>query len=151
MDVTSPTQPHGGKSKCTTCAIDRDDSAYMTVERVLRLSTESIRSVPTELRKRKKIFLLKRFKGTLYYFSIYRSVKHSQVYPPPPPNLKAIHNDQEYSLLFYHLNNVTDFKKFDTGFVLPKSMEHFLHFLKIMKSVRHFSESPQIHGNQPWT
>ena len=27
-------------------------------------------------------------------------------------------------------------------------MEHFLHFLKI-KKLRHFSESPQIHGN--WT
>ena len=31
---------HGGKSKGTTCAVDRDDTAYMTVDLVLRLSTE---------------------------------------------------------------------------------------------------------------
>ena len=31
---------HGGKSKGTTCAVDRDVTAYMAVDRVLRLSTE---------------------------------------------------------------------------------------------------------------
>ena len=31
---------HGGKSKGTTCAVDRDDTEYITVDLVLRLSTE---------------------------------------------------------------------------------------------------------------
>ena len=40
---------------------------------------------------------------------------------------------------------VTDYKKFDTGNALPKSIEPFLHFFKILK-LKHFSDSPQIHG-----
>ena len=46
-------------------------------------------------------------------------------------HLKAIHNDPECPLLLHHLNNV--YKKFGTKNAMPKSMEYFLHFLKIMK------------------
>ena len=31
---------HGGKSKGTTCVVDRDVTAYMVVDRVLRFPTE---------------------------------------------------------------------------------------------------------------
>ena len=31
---------HGGKSKGTTCVVDRDVTAYLVVDRVLRFSTE---------------------------------------------------------------------------------------------------------------
>ena len=31
---------HGGNSKGTTCAVDRDVAAYLVVDRVLRLQTE---------------------------------------------------------------------------------------------------------------
>ena len=31
---------HGGKSKGTTCVVDRDVTTYIVVDRVLRLSTE---------------------------------------------------------------------------------------------------------------
>ena len=42
---------------------------------------------------------------------------------------------------------VTDYKTFDKGNVLPKSMEYFLHFLKIMKLRIFFSESSKIQEN----
>ena len=32
---------HGGKSKGTTCVVDRDVTAYMVVDRVLRFPTHS--------------------------------------------------------------------------------------------------------------
>ena len=35
-----PNRVHGGKSKGTTCVVDRDVTAYMVVDRVSRLSTE---------------------------------------------------------------------------------------------------------------
>ena len=31
---------HGGKSKGTTCVVDRDVTAYLVVDRVLRIPTE---------------------------------------------------------------------------------------------------------------
>ena len=52
--------------------------------------------------------LLKRFRGTPYYFSIYRCVKHPQVYPPPPPPpFTSKGNDPECPLILYHLNNAS--------------------------------------------
>ena len=33
-------EDHGGKSKGTTCVVDRDVTAYMVVDRVLRFPTE---------------------------------------------------------------------------------------------------------------
>ena len=33
-------QHHGGKSKGTTCVVDRDVTAYLVVDRVLRIPTE---------------------------------------------------------------------------------------------------------------
>ena len=65
------------------------------------------------------------------------------------PLLKANPQQSRMSASFVSFERcleVTDFKKFDTANVLPKSMALFLHFLKRMKS-RHFSESPQIHVN----
>ena len=50
---------------------------------------------------------------------------------------------------FEYCLEVTYYKKIDTGNVLHKSMENFMHFLKILK-LRHFSQSPQIHGNLTW-
>ena len=42
--VLTETKPcinqHGGKSKGTTCVVDRDVTAYMVVDRVLRFPTE---------------------------------------------------------------------------------------------------------------
>ena len=37
-----------------------------------------------------------------------------------------------FSITFEQCLEVTDFKKFDTGNVLPKSMEHVLYVFKIM-------------------
>ena len=52
------------------------------------------------------------------------------------------------SVSFEQCIKVTGFKKFDNGNIVPKSMEHFLHFLKIMY-LRHFSDSPQIYRLAP--
>ena len=38
--VNFPFLDHGGKSKGTTCVVDRDVTAYMVVDRVLRFPTE---------------------------------------------------------------------------------------------------------------
>ena len=38
--VCSKVYDHGGKSKGTTCVVDRDVTAYMVVDRVLRFPTE---------------------------------------------------------------------------------------------------------------
>ena len=66
-------------------------------------------------------------------------------------HLKAIHNDPECSVVsFEQCLEVSDNKKIDTGNVLPKSMEHFLHLLKIMK-LWHFSESKREAINRNWS
>ena len=142
MDKTSSTQPHGGKSKGTTCAVDRDDTAYMAVDRVLRLSTESIRSVPTELRKRKKIHCSKDSKEHCTVFP-YIAVLNTPKFTPSP-NLKAVHNDPECLLLFYHLNNASksqNLRNLMQELSCPSPWNICLHFLKIMK-LRHF---PKVH------
>ena len=38
--LVSMARDHGGKSKGTTCVVDRDVTAYMVVDRVLRFPTE---------------------------------------------------------------------------------------------------------------
>ena len=38
--VLARTNDHGGNSKGTTCVVDRDVTAYLVVDRVLRLPTE---------------------------------------------------------------------------------------------------------------
>ena len=40
IDKVRVVNHHGGKSKGTTCVVDRDVTAYMVVDRVLRFPTE---------------------------------------------------------------------------------------------------------------
>ena len=129
MDITSLTQPHGGKSKGTTCAVDRDETAYMAVDRVLLLSTESKRSVPTELRKRKKIHCSKDLKEQCTIFP-YIAVLNTPKFTPPPQFKDNPQRSRAFVsfLSFEKCLEVTDYKKFEAGNILPKSMEHVLHF-----------------------
>ena len=50
------------------------------------------------------------------------------------------------SLASFDVSKSLTKSKSDTGRLLPKSVEHFLHFSEIMK-LRYFSENPQKNGN----